>query len=92
MSIDEATPQEWDNTSKKTYVINPVTKPAHYNKGGIEAIDYIKQQLGTGFGDYCSGNVMKYLHRYKYKNGVEDLRKARQYLDWLIEDMVNEGY
>jgi hypothetical protein len=36
--------------------------------------------------------VMKYLHRYKYKNGVEDLRKARQYLDWLIEDMVNEGY
>ena len=34
---------------------------------------------------------MKYLHRYKYKNGIEDLRKARQYLDWLNEDMVNEG-
>jgi hypothetical protein len=92
MSIDEATPQEWDNTSKTTYTVNPVTKPEHYNKGGIEAIDYIKQQLATGFGDYCCGNVMKYLHRYKYKNGVEDLRKARQYLDWLIEDMVNEGY
>tara|TARA_Y100000004_G_C8809394_1_gene366973 strand:- start:107 stop:418 length:312 start_codon:yes stop_codon:yes gene_type:complete len=101
VSIDDATPKEWDQASTtvtgKLYHpedkhTNPVTKPEHYNKGGIEAIDYIKQQLGAGFGDYCSGNVMKYLHRYKYKNGIEDLRKARQYLDWLIEDMVNEGY
>lgn len=91
MSIDEATPEEWNRASASTVVINPVTKPAHYNKGGIEAIDYIKQQLGIGFGDYCSGNVMKYLHRYKYKNGVEDLKKARQYLDWLIEDIGNES-
>jgi hypothetical protein len=91
VSIDEATPEEWNRASASTVIINPVTKPAHYNKGGIEAIDYIKQQLGTGFGDYCSGNVMKYLHRYKYKNGVEDLKKARQYLDWLIEDISNEG-
>ena len=101
MSINNAKPSEWDRASKtatgKLYHpqdrhANSVTKPEHYNKGGIEAIDYIKQQLGEGFGDYCSGNVMKYLHRYKYKNGIEDLRKARQYLDWLIEDMVNEGY
>ena len=101
MSINDAKPSEWDRASKtatgKLYHpqdrhANSVTNPEHYNKGGIEAIDYIKQQLGEGFGDYCSGNVMKYLHRYKYKNGIEDLRKARQYLDWLIEDMVNEGY
>ena len=101
MSINDAKPSEWDRASKtatgKLYHpqdrhMNPVTKPEHYNKGGMDAIDYIKQQLGEGFGDYCSGNVMKYLHRYKYKNGIEDLRKARQYLDWLIEDMVNEGY
>ena len=70
---------------------NPVTKPEHYNKGGIEAIDYIKQQsMQALVTTVLKGNVMKYLHRYKYKNGVEDLRKARQYLDWLIEDMVNE--
>tara|TARA_S200002703_G_scaffold37256_1_gene32465 strand:+ start:117 stop:425 length:309 start_codon:yes stop_codon:yes gene_type:complete len=102
VSIDDITPEEWDKIFKpKTacgklfhpqdnHTANPVTKPEHYNKGGVEAIDYIKQQLGDGFGDYCAGNVHKYLHRFRYKNGVEDLRKARVYLDWLIEDIVNE--
>lgn len=106
-SIDDATPEEWDKNRKgcNKPVIgklfhpsdrhgkqpDPVVRPDHYNNGGIEAIDYIRQQLGSGFGDYCSGNVHKYLHRYKYKNGVEDLRKARVYLNWLIEAVVNEG-
>ncbi len=66
-----------------------VNKPDHYNNGSIEAIDYIKQQLGEGFRDYCEGNVLKYLHRYRYKNGVEDLRKARWYLERLIKEEVN---
>ena len=55
MSIDDATPEEWDNINKpKTsygklfhpqdnHITNLVTKPEHYNKGGVEAIDYIKQ-------------------------------------------------
>jgi len=102
MSIDDATPEQWNEVNKaKTaygklyhpedkHTINPVTKPQHYNKGGIEAIDYIKQQLGAGFKHYCAGNVMKYVHRHEYKNGVEDLRKARVYLDWLIKEIVNE--
>ena len=98
MSIDDATPEEWDKSRSRTITgklyhpedkHHPVTKPQHYNKGGIEAIDYIKQQLGPGFGDYCAGNVMKYLHRFKYKNGVEDLKKAQVYLNWLIEDQTN---
>jgi len=97
MSIDDATPEEWDKARPKTITgklfhpedkHHPVTKPQHYNKGGIEAIDYIKQQLGPGFGDYCAGNVMKYLHRFKYKNGIEDLKKAQVYLSWLIEDQT----
>lgn len=98
MSIDEATPEQWNkvNKSKTAYgklyhpqdqTFDPVTKPDHYNKGGIEAIDYIKQQLGVGFLSYCTGNVHKYMHRFTYKNGIEDLRKARQYLDWLIEEL-----
>ena len=95
MSIDDATPEEWNRASnrKPSYPEDnhhPITKPQHYNKGGIEAIDYIKQQLGTGFGDYCAGNVMKYVHRFKYKNGLEDLKKARVYLDWLIEDVKGD--
>ncbi len=92
MSIDNASPKEWNTVTGKLFHPqdnhNSVTKPAHYNKGGIEAIDYIKQQLGDGFGDYCAGNVMKYVHRFKYKNGLEDLKKARVYLDWLIEDLT----
>lgn len=98
MSIDDATPEEWDKARKNRTVtgklfhpddrhLDPVTKPDHYNKGGIEAIDYIKQQLGVGFSAYCTGNVHKYLHRFTYKNGVEDLKKAKQYLDWLIEEL-----
>lgn len=91
MSIDNATPKEWDALpagQKKWIKVDVVDKPEHYNKGGIEAIDYIKQQLGDGFADYCAGNVHKYIHRYKYKNGVEDLRKARVYLEWLIKSMI----
>ena len=91
MSIDNATPKEWDEVAKpekKWIKVDVVDKPEHYNKGGIEAIDYIKQQLGDDFSAYCEGNVHKYIHRYKYKNGVEDLRKARVYLEWLIKSMI----
>lgn len=77
VSIDEATPKEWDM----------VTKPLHYNQGNIEAIDYIKQQLGGGILDYYEGSVLKYLHRWQYKNGLEDLKKARWYLDKLIGEL-----
>ena len=67
---------------------DPVDKPAHYNNGGIEAIDYIKQQLGhDGFIAYCEGNVIKYGHRWRYKNGVEDLRKKKWYLERMIEEV-----
>jgi hypothetical protein len=63
-----------------------VEAPAHYNAGGIECIDYIRQQLGEeGFIAYCEGNVIKYQHRYKYKGGVEDLKKARKYQEWMME-------
>jgi hypothetical protein len=63
-----------------------VNKPAHYGQGSIECIEYIKDFLNddelTG---YYRGNVAKYLHRWRYKNGVEDLKKARWYLEALIQ-------
>lgn len=64
---------------------DPVTKPLHYNVGGIECIDYIKQVLGTeGFIAYCHGNMIKYQHRHRYKkNPVEDMDKA----DWYMQKM-----
>lgn len=63
-----------------------VNNPAHYGTGSIECIEYIKDFLTdeelTG---YYRGNVAKYLHRWRYKNGVEDLKKARWYLEALIQ-------
>lgn len=63
-----------------------VNHPNHYTTGCIECIDAIKASLGKpGFADFCRGNIIKYLWRYRLKNGVEDLKKARAYLEWMIE-------
>ena len=43
------------------------------------------------FAGFLQGNVIKYLCRYRDKNGVEDLRKARHYLDKLIEVECEQG-
>ena len=61
--------------------------PIHYKQGGIECIEAIKAALGDGFPGYLRGNVMKYLWRYKEKGGVDDLKKARWYLDRLIKEI-----
>jgi len=69
-----------------------VVKPEHYNQDkGIECIEAIRASLGKEFPAYCKGNVMKYLWRYQYKNGLEDLKKAQVYLDWMIEYMENQN-
>lgn len=61
-------------------------KPSHYNVGGIETIDYIKAKLGkAGYEGYCLGNILKYVSRAEHKDGVQDLKKAAKYLEWLIE-------
>ena len=65
----------------KKYLEDNVNHPKHYTNGDIEPIDYIN---GNNM-DYLEGNIIKYISRYKYKNGVEDLEKARFYLNMLIE-------
>ncbi len=64
--------------------LDMVNSPAHYNKSGIETINIIESVTDDGFESYLQGNILKYLCRYKYKNGVEDLEKARWYLNRLI--------
>ena len=66
-----------------------VNKPPHYNQSGIECIDAIQAATGDGFEYYLQGNILKYLWRYRYKNGIEDLKKAQWYLNKLIE--VNDA-
>ena len=63
-----------------------VDRPAHYNQGGIECIAAIEASMsGDAFKGYLKGSVLKYLWRYEHKGRpVEDLRKARWFLDRLI--------
>ena len=67
-----------------------VNSPPHYNKSGIECIEAIKAMTGDGFKFYLQGNIMKYLRRYLYKNGVEDLKKAKWYLSELIDNVEED--
>jgi len=72
-------------TEERPTIQDIVNSPTHYNQAGIECIDAIAAALGDGFEYYLQGNVMKYLWRYRYKNGVEDLKKAEWYQSKLIE-------
>jgi len=67
-----------------------VNNPPHYNKAGIETIDAIKAMTDKGYEYYLQGNIMKYLWRYRYKNGVEDLKKAQWYLNELIDELEDD--
>lgn len=67
---------------------DPVNRPIHYTSGGIECIEAIKASMVKGaYKGYLKGNILKYIWRYEKKeNPVEDLKKARTYLDWLIKE------
>ena len=60
--------------------------PSHYKQGNIEVIEFILDQNLN----YMDGNVVKYITRYKHKNGLEDLKKARWYINKIIEEKENE--
>ena len=70
----------------KNDISDMVHHPNHYCQGGIECIKAIEASMDSeGFQDYCKGNVLKYIWRWRDKAGVQDLEKAKVYLDWLIE-------
>ena len=60
-----------------------INHPQHYTSHGIETIDVIESWNLN----YHEGNIIKYLSRYKYKNGIEDLKKAKWYLERLIYNL-----
>ena len=64
---------------------DPVNHPEHYTSGNIECLDAIKSALGDNYKYYVQGNLIKYIWRFNRKNGLEDLKKARFYLDDLIK-------
>ena len=66
---------------------DPVNNPSHYTQGKIEVLDFILDQDLP----YLAGNIVKYICRYRFKNGVEDLQKAEFYLKRLIKELSCPG-
>lgn len=107
MSIDNATPQDWDRLRKQHPAIDKedwkvhdtpggvdlVNSPVHYNYGKVECIEAIEESMTPeAFKGYLKGNTMKYLWRYERKGKpLEDLKKARWYLDRLIQNKEDEN-
>lgn len=101
MSTNEAIKEMYNTSGYVTQVIDnvdhpsheaqkedhdTVTSPKHYTSGTIEVIDIIKDSSSPEeYEGFLANNVKKYVLRYKHKNGLEDLKKARVYLDWLIK-------
>lgn len=78
--LDHSCRENWE----KLKPADPVNHPPHYNKGKIEPIDVIKD-WGLGF---CLGNTVKYIARCFHKGStIQDLEKARWYLDREIADL-----
>lgn len=64
-----------------------VNHPAHYNIAGYEVIDIIDaftKDIEDPMSAYETGNIIKYILRWPHKNGLEDLKKARWYLNHMI--------
>lgn len=66
-----------------------VNHPKHYTQGGIECIDALKAATvgKRGIEAVCVANVIKYLWRYEEKNGIEDVRKAKWYIERLLREL-----
>ena len=63
---------------------NPV-EPSHYADMNLQPVEYIMANEGEF--TWCIANVIKYVSRYKRKNGLEDLKKARWNLDRQIQEL-----
>ena len=95
-SMNDASPSDWDKASTTVYgkLYHPQDKAIekqvggnHYSRYKIQPVDFIiANKL-----DWCESNVIKYITRWRNKNGVEDLRKAAHYIEMLIERELNES-
>ena len=66
-----------------------VNHPQHYTQGGIECIDALKAATvgKRGIEAVCVANIIKYCWRYEEKNGIEDVRKAKFYIERLLKEL-----
>lgn len=90
INVDNLNLMKCDNLVEEDKVNNP----SHYQGAfGLEAIEVVRNFAGnlTAVQGFYWGNAIKYLLRFQSKNGLEDLKKARKNLDWLIEGMEKEN-
>ena len=73
---------------KRERMLSDEISPKHYSQFKIEPFDFIHEN-GLGFAE---GNVIKYVCRWREKNGVQDLEKAKQYIEMLIKGENDETY
>ena len=81
--FDSFTDMARDLSLGESTLNDTVNNPAHYTQGKIEVLDFILDQDLP----YLPGQVIKYICRYRFKNGLEDLQKAEFYLKRLIEEL-----
>lgn len=69
-----------------------VNHPSHYETGKFECIDVMCEAVGVeAVKNFCICNAFKYIYRHKRKNGVEDIKKAKWYIDKFIELVEEEA-
>ena len=75
-----------EGESDSTSTNDNVNHPSHYETGNFECIDVMIETQGKeAVMDFCVCNAFKYIYRHNNKNGIEDIKKAKWYLDKYIE-------
>lgn len=70
-----------------------ISLPIHYMFNSVchESMDVVKELTSKEeLKGFYYGNILKYIMRFKKKDGVKDLKKAKQYIEWLIEELEDE--
>lgn len=69
-----------------------VQHPSHYTQGKVECIEALESATAglSGIEAVCTANAIKYLWRWKRKNGIEDVKKAQWYINHLIKHLEGE--
>jgi hypothetical protein len=86
MPVEDSCDDDCGNANSDVKEKQEMQKDGHYHKCKIEPIEYI---LANNLG-FCEGNVVKYITRYKDKGGVDDLRKIKIYVDYLIDELTDK--
>ena len=91
MSFEVDTMEKLFNNTENKQEDN-VNHPSHYTFGKIEVMDYIEDKLSdVECEGYFVGNIIKYVSRFRKKNGIEYLKKAQWYLNRLISNMEGKN-